>query len=1352
VLDYLPVPFDNAPTVKPEFVHLHVHSDYSFLDGACKTHDLVKKVSGLGMKACALTDHGNMLGAIEFYDAAMKAGVKPILGIEAYIAPGSRLDRKEVKGLKEPAHHLTLLVKNEKGYRNLLKLTSSSFREGFYYKPRMDKELLSKYHEGLIALSGCPNSEFGRACKTDQADKALKAADDYRQIFGPENFYLEVQSHGLDDEQKIQEGAAAAARDLGLKVVATNDAHYMARDDAKAHDALLALSTGRLLSDTDRLRYPSPEFYIKSPDEMVQAFPHFPEGLRASVEIADKCNLELRFNEIHLPVFDLPVGTAKAIDYLRELCVKGAREKYGDPIPDAVSKRMDYELSVMEKMGFASYFLIVWDLRRFARENGVRVGPGRGSAAGSLVGFVLGITSIDPLRYDLIFERFLNPSRKEMPDIDLDFSNEDRGRVIEYIFEKYGHDKVAQIITYGTMKARAVLRDVGRVLAIDLKRVDQIAKKIPKVLDITLHDAARMEPELQKEIDQDPQVKELWEIALRLEGNARHAGKHASGVVICDRPLEEIVPLYTLEDAVMTQYDMNAVAKLGILKIDILGLETLTVLDRAVKLIEQTKSIKIDLQKIPLDDRETYTMLGRGTVKGVFQLETSRGMRELVQKMKPDRIEDLIATIALFRPGPLQSGMVDQYIRCKHGLEAIKPIHPVIDPILAETNGVILYQEQVMRIANVMAGFSMADADGLRKAMGKKIPEIMAKYKEQFVKGAVKNGVKEELAVQVFDLMAYFAGYGFNKCLVGSTMLVDALTGERTAIESLFRDRRPFQVHALGEDLRLRPREVLDVVWNGPRPVFEVRTALRNRITATGNHPFRCPTGWKNLEELRPGDRVASLRHVTTRPEPITAAPPWGPGSPVHGGLSITTSGPVTTATAIRSTVTPTPDSFRPEISWDRILSIEPRGIQDTYDLEVDVDHNFVADGLIVHNSHSAAYGIVSYQTAYLKAKWPVEYMAALMSCAMGNTDKLAEYIEECRQLGIEVLPPDLNESELDFKVVEKKIRFGLGAVKGAGEKAIQHIVEIRHNVGRFQSVYQFCENVDPKFTDRKVLEQLVKCGAFDSTGGHRAQIFEAVDQAVRIGSAKQADRKIGQLSIFDTMGAAETPALPDVPEWPQETLLTYEKDVLGCYVTSNPVLRYEEVIKNLSTTTVDRMPDLQDGQEVTMGGIISGLKAMIQKTGKNAGQKYVMFKFSDLSGTCEGVCFAGDFDRNRDHLFNDAIVFISGRVGFRNETPSLRASTVTPIEKAREVLSGSVRLAVSSAGLEKDLLLQLQDVIRAHPGPCPVFFEIETPQGHKVLVKTQNEHFVSPSGQFLADIEEVLGTGHVRVMGKPTR
>ncbi len=1149
-----------------DFCHLHVHSDYSFLDGACRIGELVRKVSSMGMKACALTDHGHMLGAIEFYTSAIQAGVKPILGLEAYMAPGSRFDRKDTKGLKEHAHHLTLLVRNERGYRNLIRLSTLSYREGFYYKPRMDREILAQHHEGLIALSGCPTSEFGRACKADAADQALQTAAAYRDLFGKEDFYLEVQNHGTDDERKVLQGALAAARELGLEVAATNDTHYLARDDARAHDALLCLSTGTTMSDPDRLRYPSPEFYLKSPEEMAQAFPQHPEALATTLEIAERCNLELRFGEIHLPRFDLPAGWERHIDYLRDLCLKGARERYGDPLPQAVQDRIAYEVSVIEKMGFASYFLIVWDLRRYARENGVRVGPGRGSAAGSLVGFVLGITSIDPLRYDLIFERFLNPSRKEMPDIDLDFSNEDRGRVIEYIVQKYGRENVAQIITYGTMRARAVIRDVGRVLGVDLKVIDPFAKKIPKVVDITLQDAIRQEPDIAREIGQNPLLKEVWEIALKLEGNARHAGRHASGVVISDKPLVEHVPLYVQDDAVMTQYDMNAVAKLGLLKIDILGLETLTVLDRAAKLVEKTRGVRVEIDKIPLDDKETYAMLGRGTVKGVFQLETSRGMRELAQKMKPDRIEDLIATIALFRPGPLKSGMVDQYIRCKHGLEAVKSLHPKIDPILRETNGVILYQEQVMRIANILAGFSMADADGLRKAMGKKIPEIMSRVRDQFVKGAVKNGVKEDQAVQIFDLIAFFAGYGFNK-------------------------------------------------------------------------------------------------------------------------------------------------------------------------------------------SHSAAYGIISYQTAYLKAKYPVEYMAALMSCAMGNTDKLAEYIEECRQMGIEVLPPDVNTSDLDFMVLGPKIRFGLGAIKGVGDRAVEHVLEARKGLGgRFSSLFQFCEHVDPRFVDRKVVEQLIKCGAFDGTGAHRAQLMEAGDHAVRLGAARQAERRIGQLSIFDAAGPGEGAKLPATEPWSQEALLSHEKEALGCYVTSNPLLRHQEALRTFSTATVDHLREMEESTEVTVGGILSGLKVMITKTGKNAGQKYVLFKLTDLTGSCEGVCFASDFERNREHLQNDEIVFATGRVGFREDDPSLRVSQVTPIEKAREVFTGSVRLAVASTGLEEDLLLQVQEILHAHPGSCPVFFEVETPQGHKVLVKAANEHFVSVSGRFIADIEEVLGTGHVKLAGKPTR
>ncbi|HZN61421.1 MAG TPA: DNA polymerase III subunit alpha [Planctomycetota bacterium] len=1153
-----------------EFVHLHCHSDYSLLDGASRIDSLVRTVRDQGMKAIALTDHGNLFGAVDFYTQAIEAGIKPIIGIEAYVAPKSRHDRKDVRGIKEAAHHLTLLVRNEKGWENLRRLSSLAYQEGFYYKPRMDKELLSRHHEGLIALSGCPNSEFGHACRGDDLDKAIRAADSYREIFGPENFYLEIQNHGLEFEPSIVKGADVAAKQLGLKIVATNDAHYLRRDDAKAHDVLLAISTGALVSDTDRLRYDKPEFYVKSPEEMARLFPDRPDALRTSVEIAEKCNLEIRFGALHLPRFELPQGRGSHIEYLRDLARQGARDKYGDPVPANVSERLEYELSVMEKMGFASYFLIVWDLRRFARGEGIRVGPGRGSAAGSLVGYCLGITSLDPIRYDLIFERFLNPSRQEMPDIDLDFSNEDRQAVIDYIRRTYGRENVAQIITYGSLRSRLVLRDVGRVLGVPYGVVDQLAKKIPRVVDITLEEAARQEPEVGKTVGGDPALKELWEVALRLEGLSRHAGTHASGIVIGDRPLVELVPLYVADGEPVTQFDMTALMKLGLLKIDILGLETLTVIDRAIKLVEKTRGVKVDLENLPLDDKETYALLARGSVKGVFQMETSRGMRELVQGMKPDRIEDIVATIALFRPGPLQSGMVETYVRCKHGQEAIRYLHPMLEPILRETYGVILYQEQVMRIANVMAGFSMADADGLRKAMGKKIPEIMGKYKDQFVKGAGKNGVSTEIATQIFDLMAYFAGYGFNK-------------------------------------------------------------------------------------------------------------------------------------------------------------------------------------------SHSAAYGIVSYQTAYLKANFPVEYMAALMSCSMDNTDKMAAYLEECRQLKIDVLPPDVNASDLDFTVEPAKegrtrIRFGLGAVKNVGEKAVKNILESRKAHGRFKGFYDFAEAVSGGI-DPRAVESLIKCGAFDSTGLRRQQCMEMLEPAMRLGAMKLQDRRAGQLSIFGgPSGSGEHPPVPDVAEWPQESLLAFEKEALGYYITSNPVVRYENEIRAYSTASVDHLPDLEDGTEVCMGGLISTLKKAFTKTGPNAGKMFMTFRFQDLTGSCEGVVFSADFERIRENLLDDAVVFVRARVSFRNDTASLRVSEVTPIHQAREALTGGVRISLPGLGLEDGLLQKLQGILKSYPGTVPVVLEIPVPGGKRIAVQAGDGAGVTPTDALLADLDEALGIGQVRFTGRPIK
>jgi len=823
-----------------------------------------------------------------------------------------------------------------------------------------------------------------------------------------------------------------------------------------------------------------------------------------------------------------------------------------------VHERLKYELSVIDKMGFASYFLIVWDLRRFAIDAGIHVGPGRGSAAGALVAYLLGITSIDPLRYDLLFERFLNPSRKEMPDIDLDFASEDRGRILEYIRTRYGHDHVAQIITFGTMKARAVIRDVGRVLGIDLRVVDGIAKKIPKVLDITLEDAKRMEPELAKEIEGDPIKKELWENSLKLEGLARHASKHASGVVIGDAPLDQLVPIYMADGDEITQFDMNVLSKLGMLKIDILGLETLTIIDRAVKLIGK----ELRLETLPLDDRKTYEMIGRGRVKGVFQLETSRGMREMIQQMKPDRIEDLIASVALYRPGPLGSGMVESYVKRKHGQEAVTYLHPTLEPILKETNGVILYQEQVMRIANQVAGMPMADCDALRKAMGKKKPEILAQYKEAFVAGAKKKGLSGEVALQIFDLMAFFAGYGFNK-------------------------------------------------------------------------------------------------------------------------------------------------------------------------------------------SHSAAYGILSYFTAYLKANYPVPYMSALMSCTIGNLEKMAEYIEECRQMGIEVLPPDIHESDFDFREDQGRIRVGLGSVKNVGEKAIHHLLESRRKAGRFAHFYQLCESVDLKSVDRKTVECLIKAGAFDSLGARRAQLMEVMDVALRVGGLRHQDRTRGQLGLFEGDGRQEYPPLPDVAEWPQETLLAYEKSALGFYVTSNPLLRYEDLLKSYSNSTVERLAELEDGSEVTLGGIISGLRSMIAKSGPSKGSKWVAFRLSDLTGTCEGVCFPGDFEKNREHLFEDHIVFLTGRVSFRNENVSLRVNTVVPALQAREILTGSATIALPSTP-DETVLTEIRRILGAHPGPVPVFLEVATPEGRKVRIQAPDHCMVSPSEAFLADIEMVLGAGHVRFAGRP--
>ncbi|HEY4481378.1 MAG TPA: DNA polymerase III subunit alpha, partial [Candidatus Brocadiaceae bacterium] len=981
------------------FVHLHVHSEYSLLDGACKISDLVDKAVQLKMSALALTDHGNMFGAIEFYEAEKSRGIKPILGYEAYVAQRSRFD-KESKNGKEPLGHITLLAENNEGYRNLLKLTTSGYLEGFYYKPRIDKALLKTLSRGIICLSGCMTSEINRYLKNNRPEEALSIAKEYRDIFGPDHFFLEVQNNNLEQQASLVSGATEIANKLGIPLVATNDIHYMNMDDATAHDALLCINTGKHLADVQRLRFGTNEFYFKNFQEMNAIFQNLPEAIENTLKIADRCNVEMTFGKLHLPKFTPPQGMTNNA-YLRKLCDEGATQKYGS-ITQNIRERLDYELKVIESTGFVDYFLIVWDFIHFAIEQRIPA-TGRGSGAGSLVAYVLKITNIDPIENDLLFERFLNAERISMPDLDIDFCAEGREKVIQYVRKKYGGDSnVAQIITFGTMKAKAVIRDVGRVMNIPLSEVDKVAKLIPNTLNITLKQALEQEPALKALYDNEKHIHELFDISKKLEGLCRHASVHAAGIVISDEPLTEYVPLAKSGDVVTTQfYDEILVDKIGLLKADFLGVRKLTVIDKALKLIRETTGNDIDLTKIPMDDKKTYELLSRGDVKGVFQVETSRGFRELLKKLKPDKFADILPLVALYRPGPLQSGMVDSFINRKHGREEVTYLHPLLEPLLKETYGVILYQEQVMRIANRLAGFSLNQADNLRKAMGKKKPEIMAKFKDQFMSGSLANGIPKEIAQNIFELMEYFAGYGFNK-------------------------------------------------------------------------------------------------------------------------------------------------------------------------------------------SHSAAYAVITYQTAYLKTNYPVQYMVAQMSCEKENTDKIVEYIEDCRHMGIEVIPPNINESYNDFTIADgNKIRFGLGAIKNVGDKAIESILQARGTGERFTSILDVCKRVDMRVVNKQVIESLIKSGSFDLLHDNRARLLAGLDTAMQMGSIANKDRRTGQKSLFDMSSEVDVIVKSDsgadanVSQWSEKEMRQAEKESLGFYFSSHPLTDCKEKIKQLSTVSSLEISERAEGEDV---------------------------------------------------------------------------------------------------------------------------------------------------------------------------
>ncbi|MBI4231119.1 MAG: DNA polymerase III subunit alpha [Planctomycetes bacterium] len=1146
--------------MRSKFVHLHVHSDYSLLDGAAPIENLLDAAKKQGMDALALTDHGNLFGGIEFYRHAIAKGIKPILGCEAYIAPRSRTERAGNAGNSN--HHITLLVRNDAGYRNLVKLVTESYLTGFYYRPRIDKDLLAAHGEGLIGLSGCLKSEVNGHLTRGAIQEALGAIDSYRQILGKENFYLEVMDHGIDQQRTNGRQLVEAAKKVGARIVGTNDVHYVSRDFAPAHDIFMCIGTGKRVHETDRLRYPKPEFYLKSSEEMCDVFRDLPEAAKATLEIAERCHLELDFSRRHLPAFPTPDGIPPRT-FLRTLCAEGMARRFGEAPPPAYLARLDHELRMIEQMDFVSYFLIVRDLIQYAKRSGIPVGPGRGSSASSLVAYVLEITDVDPLLYDLIFERFLQPGRANLPDIDIDFCQEGRARVIEYVRQKYGADCVAQIITFGRLAARAAIRDVGRVLDLPLPLVDTLAKKIPARPGITLAEALKGDKDLQETSQQDEQVRHLFTTAQKLEGLCRHASTHAAGVVIGDRPLTELVPLYRNGDDVTTQYEMEHLEAIGLLKIDFLGLRTLTVLDTAAKFVQERTGARPDLDRLPLDDPETYALLARGEGKGVFQCE-SRGMRELLQNLKPDTFGDIIALLALYRPGPLEAGMVEEFVRRKHGQSKVAVPHPTLEPILRGTYGVIVYQEQVMRIANILAGFSMEEADALRKAMGKKVPEIIANLRERFLQGARKEGVPPKTAEEVFGLIAYFGGYGFNK-------------------------------------------------------------------------------------------------------------------------------------------------------------------------------------------AHSTAYALLTYRTAYLKAHHPTEYMAALMTWDRGNTDKIASAMQECRRMGIQVEPPDVNESSEAFTVVgEGRIRFGLGAVKGVGSRAVQSVEQGRAVVGRFRSLAQFCEHVDLRLVNRAVGESLIKCGAFDSLGVNRSTLLAGLDGALDLGSSTQADRAVGQGALFGDP-AQEGGAGTSLPDWPDAQKLAYEKKVLGFYVTSHPLAEVEPLLDQFSSANTSELADLEDGQPILLGGMVAKVKTTLTKRGKNPGEKMAQFTMEDLHGSVGCVIFPKDYERFRSLLVPERVVFAQGKLDLRREEPSLRVSGLVPVERAAEMLTGKVRLRVPEG--EEDILYRLRELLRTHPGTCPVVLEFADPsaKGAPAQVRVGSAFFISPSEKFLREVRGLLGESGL-VLERDTR
>ncbi len=1127
-----------------DYVSLHLHTEYSLLDGAIRIEDLIKQAKEFRMPAIAMTDHGNLFGAVEFYRQCTHAGIKPIIGCEIYVAPRSRFDKTQSGEDEYSSFHLILLARDDAGYRNLLTLVSKASLEGFYYKPRIDMDLLEQYSGGLIGLSACLKGEIPYYLQRGLVDKARERALAYKHILGPENFYFEIQANGLPEQDEVNKQLIELGRELHIGLVATNDCHYLRKDDAKAHEVLLCIQTGKTLKDTARMKFSTNEFYLKSPKEMMDTFKDTPEAIRNSIVIAERCNLELKHKNL-LPQFK-PENGEDAESCLSRLAHEGLDRKIGKDAPQNYQDRLNSELSMIRKMGFTSYFLIVWDFIHHAKSKGIPVGPGRGSAAGSLVSFCLDITEIDPIKYKLLFERFLNPERVSMPDIDVDFCQDRRQEVINYVAEKYGAEYVAQIITFGTMKAKAAIRDVGRAMDIPYAEVDRIAKLIPHDPKITIEGALAAEPQLKQAYDTDEGVKELLNIAMRLEGLNRHASTHAAGVVISPEPITNYAPLYRnpSDESVVTQFEMKALEKVGLLKFDFLGLKTLTVIEKTLKYIKQGKDA-LDLAAIPIDDQPTYELLSSGQTAGVFQLE-SEGMRDILIRMQPNRFEDLIALVALYRPGPMQ--WIDDFIKRKKGDTKVTYMMPQLQEILDETYGIILYQEQVMLIANRIANFSMGQADLLRKAMGKKNIEEMEKQKEVFIRGAVENKITEKKAARLFDVMAPFALYGFNK-------------------------------------------------------------------------------------------------------------------------------------------------------------------------------------------SHSAAYAYIAYQTAYLKTHYPVEFMAATLTLDMSDTDKIVKSINECRKMKIEMLPPDINLSGREFRVIGNSIRFGLEAVKGVGGAAIELLLEVREAGGPFTSIADLIKRADTRKVNKKVLEGLVKAGAFDSLGITRSAAMETVTDLLN-GSGKS-NRNVDQVSMF---GDELPEPVQAGAEWDEAELLNNEKEALGFYITGHPLTKYDTLLSRLKAKKTSDLEHAPDKAEVLIGGI---LRTVRKKNVKSSGELMAYMTLEDDEGSVEVIVFPNLYKSVYEHLKKDAVVLVKGSIDKDEKGVRLRGLEVSNLEDAGRKSIRKMEISLQETQGSSEGLQNIRSLVMEYPGDCQLYLRIRSAKSQTLIATSIS---IKPDTALVKRLETMIGKGAITV------